>query len=163
VRRMRISPAMVVALVSLFVALSGVAAAGTAALINGSQIKDHTIGLSKLTPGTIAALKGRPGPAGPAGAAGPAGPAGGFDPSKVTYVQGAATTVQPFASTGQVVTLTATCPSGAKAIAGGGVTLLAIVVGSLPSQDGTTWTVGVINPYDQPLPNLFAFAVCAAK
>jgi hypothetical protein len=154
---------MVVALVSLFVALSGVAVAGTTALINGSQIKDHTIGLSKLTPGTVAALRGRPGPAGPQGPAGAAGPAGGFDPSKVTYAQGTATTVQPFSSTGQAVTLTAACPAGSKAIAGGGFTSIAIVGASLPSTDGTAWGVVVINPYSGPLDGLFAFAVCAAK
>jgi hypothetical protein len=153
-RRMRVSPAMVVALVSLFVALSGVAAAGTVALINGSQIKNHTIGLSKLTPAAIAALHGRPGPA---------GPAGGFDPNKVTYVQGTTTTVQPFSSSGAAVTLTATCPAGSKAIAGGGFTSIAIVGASLASADGTSWSVIVINPYSNPLDGLFAFAVCAAK
>jgi len=99
----------------------------------------------------------------PGGPAGPAGPAGGFDQTKVTYVQGTATSVQPFSSSGQAVTLTATCPAGAKAIAGGGFTSIAIVGASLPASDGTAWGVIVINPYDNPLDGLFAFAVCAAK
>jgi hypothetical protein len=159
-RRLRVSPAMMVALLALFVALSGVGVAGTTALINGSQIKDHTIGLSKLTPGTIAALRGH---AGPAGHQGPAGPAGGFDPNKVTYVQGPTTTVQPVASTSTATTLSATCPSGTKAIAGGGFTSIAIVGASLVSTDGTSWNLVVINPADFPLDGLFAFVVCAAK
>lgn len=162
-KRPRFTPSMVVSIVALFVALSGVAAAGTAALINGSQIKDHTVGLSKLTPTAIAALRGHAGPAGRQGAAGPAGPAGGFDPNKVTYVQGAVTTLQPFSATSAAVTLIATCPAGAKAIAGGGFTSVAIVGASLASPDGTSWTLVVLNPADVALTNVFAFAVCAAK
>jgi len=150
---------MVVALVALFVALSGAAVASTTALIDGSQIKNHTVGLSKLTPTAIAALRGRVGPPGRQGAAGPAGPAGGFDPNKVTYVQGTTATVQP----AQVITITATCPAGAKAIAGGGLTSVLIVGGSLPSGDGTSWNLIVANPYTAPVANVFAFAVCAAK
>lgn len=161
--RPRFTPSLVVAIVALFVALSGVAVAGTTALINGSQIKDHTVGLSKLTPTAIAALRGHAGPAGRQGAAGPAGPSGGFDPGKVTYVQGAVTTVQPVAVTNAAVTLTATCPAGAKAIAGGGFTSIAIVGASLASADGTSWTLVVVNPADIDLTNVFAFAVCAAR
>ena len=74
--RMRLhrpSPAMVVAAIALFVALSGAAVAGTTALINGSQIKDHTIALSKLTPAAVATLRGRPGPAGHRRCSGAAG------------------------------------------------------------------------------------------
>ena len=161
-RRLRISPAMVVAVAALFVALSGAAVAGTTALINGSQIKDHSIALKKLTPLAVVALRGHAGAKGPAGAAGPAGPAGpagGFDPAKVTYVQGATTTVQP----GQAVTLTATCPAGAKAIAGGGFTSILIIGASLPTQDGTSWNVIVANPFSSAVDSVFGFAVCAAK
>jgi hypothetical protein len=154
---------MIVAIVALFVALSGVAVAGTTALINGSQIKDHTVGLSKLTPTAIAALRGHAGAAGRQGPAGPAGPAGGFDPNKVTYVQGQVTTLQPFSATGTAVTLTATCPAGAKVIAGGGFTSVAIVGASIASADGTSWNLVVVNPADDALTNVFAFAVCAAK
>src|SRR5262245_17048733 len=63
---------------ALFVALGGTSFAA-ATLINGSQIKPHTIPKNRLTNSAIASLKGSrgpQGPAGPAGASGPAGPAG---------------------------------------------------------------------------------------
>lgn len=73
-------------LLALFVALTGIGGAAYAAgLVNGTTIKNHTIGTNKLTVGAVKALKGATGPkgaAGPAGAAGlngapgPAGPIG---------------------------------------------------------------------------------------
>jgi hypothetical protein len=80
----RPSPALVVAIVALFVAFSGTA---TAALVmTGKQIKDGTItgkdlkhrtlGTNKLSKKAVSSLKGQPGPAGPQGAAGPQGPKG---------------------------------------------------------------------------------------
>jgi hypothetical protein len=81
----------------------------------------------------------------------------------VTYVQGATTTVQPASVSGTAVTLTATCPAGAKAIAGGGFTSILIVGASLPTQDGTSWNVIVLNPFSSPVDGVFGFAVCAAK
>jgi hypothetical protein len=80
-KRLRLSPAMVVATVALFAALSGAAVAGTTVLIDGSQIKNHTIGVAKLTPLAVAQLRGH---AGPAGRAGPQGPAGHSRPSHRT-------------------------------------------------------------------------------
>jgi hypothetical protein len=81
----RPSPALVIAIVAMFVALSGTATA--AFVITGDNIRDksvtardlknHTIGTKKLTKRAISSLKGRnsdtgvPGPAGPAGPAGP--------------------------------------------------------------------------------------------
>jgi hypothetical protein len=162
-KRLRLSPAMVVATVALFAALSGAAVAGTTVLIDGSQIKNHTIGVAKLTPLAVAQLRGHAGPAGRAGPQGPAGPAGGFDPNKVTYIQGPLTTVPPYSAVPQAVTLKATCPAGTKVIAGGAYTNLAIVGASLASPDGTSWGVIVINAEAFQLDNLFAFAVCAAK
>lgn len=85
----RPSPATIISLVALFVALGGTSFAavtvlapknsvGSAQVINGSLLKKD---LSKKT---VAALRGATGPrgaVGPAGAAGPAGPAGATGPA----------------------------------------------------------------------------------
>ena len=61
---------------ALFVALGGTSFAA-ASLINGSQIKPHTIAKNRLTNSAIASLKAsRGGPKGPAGPTGPAGATG---------------------------------------------------------------------------------------
>ena len=87
-RFVRQSPALVVAMIALFVALTGTAVAtttGTFALITGKQIKNSSItGIDvknkSLTPkdfrGSVRGPRGLRGPAGPAGAAGPVGAAG---------------------------------------------------------------------------------------
>ena len=81
----RISPAMAVAMLALFVALSGTAVATTSALITGRQIKNGSItGLDvknrSLTPrdfrGSVRGPRGLTGSAGPQGAQGAAGAAG---------------------------------------------------------------------------------------
>jgi hypothetical protein len=135
----RPSPAMVVALVALFVALSGGAYATSQALIGSPQIKNGSIQLVDIsakakralkgqrgprgargTPGTngLPGPQGTQGPQGPAGAAGAQGPAGAngtFDPAKVTVREGPTTAI-PADDTG---TLTAECLSGETAISGG--------------------------------------------
>jgi len=72
----RFTPAMIVAMIALAVALSGTAVAGTAKLITGSQIANGTIKLADIHPATKAALKGERGAQGPAGAQGAQGPVG---------------------------------------------------------------------------------------
>jgi hypothetical protein len=73
-RRFRPSPALVVAMIALFVGLSG---AGYAAFtlpknsVTSINVKDFSLLAKDFKPGQIPA-----GPAGPAGAAGPAGPPG---------------------------------------------------------------------------------------
>jgi hypothetical protein len=64
-----------IALVALFLALGGTSL-GAATLINGSQIKPHTIAKNRLTNKAIKQLKGARGPQGPAGAPGAAGAQG---------------------------------------------------------------------------------------
>jgi hypothetical protein len=87
-RFVRQSPAMVVAMIALFVALTGTAVATTSALITGAQVKNNSItGLDiknkSLKPidfsGSIRGARGAagtPGPAGPQGAQGPQGAPG---------------------------------------------------------------------------------------
>jgi collagen triple helix repeat protein len=69
------SPAMVVALVALFVALGGTATAATL-LVTSQQIKDRTIQVRDISPQALRALRGRQGPVGAEGPPGPAGPQG---------------------------------------------------------------------------------------
>ena len=80
----RFTPAMIVAMIALAVALSGTAVAGTAKLITGSQIANGTIKLADIHPSAKTALKGERGATGahgprrrgPQGAAGPGWAAG---------------------------------------------------------------------------------------
>jgi hypothetical protein len=73
---------MVVAMIALFVALSGTAVATTSALITGAQIKNNSISgvdikNKSLTPTDFrGSVRGPAGPAGATGATGPAGPIG---------------------------------------------------------------------------------------
>ena len=55
------------------VALIGAGAGYSAGLITSADIKDKTIKVKDLKPGTVKKLKGQTGPAGPAGPAGPSG------------------------------------------------------------------------------------------
>jgi hypothetical protein len=76
-------PATIIAAVALFVAFGGGAAAYASGLINGSQIKNHSIAAKKLTKSAIKSLhgaKGARGPAGPTGATGAAGAPGAAGP-----------------------------------------------------------------------------------
>jgi hypothetical protein len=78
----RFTPAMIVAMIALAVALSGTAVAGTTKLITGSQIANGTIKLADIHSSAKTALKGQSGangaqgPAGAQGAKGPVGPQG---------------------------------------------------------------------------------------
>jgi len=82
----RFTPALIVAMISLAVALSGTAVAGTAKLITGSQIANGTITLADIHSSAKSALKGQrgatgaQGPVGAPGAQGPVGPLGAQGP-----------------------------------------------------------------------------------
>lgn len=85
-RRMRPSPALVVAAVALFIALGGTSVAAVVALapnsvatkhlkngaVNSAKVKDHSLKAIDLASGVLAGgAQGEQGPAGPAGPAGP--------------------------------------------------------------------------------------------
>ncbi len=82
----RPSPALIVACIALFVALTGTSIAAVSQLVPRSsvgtaQLKNNAVTSAKVKNRTLARADFRPGvllrgPAGPAGAAGPAGPAG---------------------------------------------------------------------------------------
>src|SRR5215472_16887495 len=73
-------PATIIATVALFIALGGGAAAYASGLINGSQIKNHSIPAKKLTRSAIQSLHGQRGPTGPPGPKGNPGPKGDTGP-----------------------------------------------------------------------------------
>jgi hypothetical protein len=125
------NPAMVVALLALFLASTAGAFAAGGAFISGSRIRAHSIPLSALTPAAIQALRGRLGPAGP-----PGQPGTSFDPSKVTVVTGISADVAP----GQIAGATVACPAGAVALGGGGTVSAGRLASSLPTTAGPDWT-----------------------
>lgn len=93
----RQSPAMVVAMLALFVALTGTAVATTSAVITGKQITDGSITGAdvknrSLTQrdfrGSLRGLRGLTGPAGQPGPQGPAGPQGSPGPQGPAGPQG---------------------------------------------------------------------------
>jgi hypothetical protein len=73
------SPALVISLVALFVALGGTALAATS-YINGKNIKPHSIPKNRLTASAIKGLKGNRGRAGAKGAKGAKGDTGDVGP-----------------------------------------------------------------------------------
>ena len=72
----RFTPALIVAMIALAVALSGTAVAGTAKLITGSQIANGTIKLEDISSSAKTALKGKTGATGSKGDAGAMGATG---------------------------------------------------------------------------------------
>ena len=84
----RFTPAMIVAMIALAVALSGTAVAGTAKLITGSQIANGTIKLADIHSSAKTALKGKTGATGPQGPAGPQGVQGPAGPQGATGAKG---------------------------------------------------------------------------
>lgn len=159
---------------ALVVALTG-AGAIAASQINGASIKRGTIPADRLTAGARATLKGKTGPAGPRGydgadgvgmngapgvqgAPGVNGLNGGFDPAKVTYVQGLDVAI----AAGQIGSATVLCPAGSIAVGGGGFNSITSLGSSGPMGGGAGWYVVVDNESVITV-NVHAVAVCSAK
>jgi hypothetical protein len=117
----RVSPAMVVSMLALFVALTGTAVATTSALITGKQIKNGSItGLDIKNKSVTATdikgrLRGATGARGPQGLAGPQGPQG---PQGAQGIQGPAGQAVAFARVMSDGTLMPTDPPGNPVFAG---------------------------------------------
>jgi hypothetical protein len=163
---------------ALTVSLTG-AGAFAAVQIDGSSIKNGTIGIAKLTPKAVKQLRGahgdrgdrgRAGATGTAGLTGAAGPpgapglAGGLDPAKVTYVTGPSGPIP----TGSTFTFTALCPPGSKVVGGGyhsganqPFTVAIQASSSSPIPDGSGWQASILN---SAIVTFFgnAYAVCVA-
>ena len=93
-RLVRQSPAMVVAMLALFVALTGTAVATTSALITGNQIKNSSITGADIKNKSLrpidfkGSVRGARGAVGPAGPQGPLGPQGAQGPQGIQGIQG---------------------------------------------------------------------------
>lgn len=183
-------PAMIVALVALVIALSGVGYAatvvGTGQIRDGAvttpKLHDGAVGTAKLARGAVTSAKvkngtllaadfkpgvlqggtvqGAPGPQGPAGPAGPQGLPGGV--SGYTVVMGDLTTAEPSPTPG-IRYANAVCAPGSVAVGGGydvGYTGLEVVT-NWPSFENV-WSVGVRNPLVAAA-SFRAWAVCVTK
>ncbi len=86
----RFTPAMIVAMIALSVALGGTAVAGTTKLITGTQIANGTIKLADLHSSAKTALKGQSGATGAQGPVGPQGATGAKGDTGATGASGPA-------------------------------------------------------------------------
>jgi hypothetical protein len=133
------SPALVVALVALFVALSGTAVAAT--IVAHAKLADNATKLQGKTASQVAQLA--PAPAS----------LGGY-----VTVKSAAWTLNP----GLVGDFTATCDSGQKAISGGfdSTQGVGFSVDTRPTPDGSGWRVFLLNASDTAAASGSIYAVC---
>ena len=163
-------PGVLLGIVAVVLAMTGSAFA--ASKITGAQIKDGTltgrdlknrsIGSSKLDGTALAELEGPQGASGPAGPTGPSGPAGPAGPSAVGGLTPVTSAQVSFA--GQyATTVTAYCPAGQRVVSGGGASIsLSGIAASQANVTRTGWFVvggtndpSVANQYVQ------AYAQCA--
>jgi len=134
--------AVIAAVVSAIVA-SGSAVAATR-LIDGNQIRPHTISADKLTPSAAASLRGMQGPRGATGATGPAGPQGPKGSAGVTFtlVRGPNVDVPP--SNTDAGQSSALCPDGSYPVGGGFIVVNGfeanpvVVASTIDTSDGKT-------------------------
>jgi hypothetical protein len=184
-----------VAYVALFAALGGSAYAAVTVTgkniedgtITGKDVKNRSLGTTKLSPTAVSSLTGARGPEGPAGQrgpqgpagptgqtgpqgeTGPAGPAGPAGPQGPIGVSGYVVVVTPVSQAttidkGQAGRVGVVCPDGKKVL-GGGVAHYpengsARVVESTPADTGTGWTALVFNGGDSSFES-YAWATCA--
>jgi hypothetical protein len=143
--KMRPSPALIVALIALFVALTGSAiAAGIvphARLADKAKTANNALKLQGKTAAQVAAKA----PRGPDGAVGPAGPAGATGPTGPALASAAALVVYKtapwsLAANGEA-DFTVTCDAGQKAISGGfdNPVGVAFPFDTRPTTDGASW------------------------
>ena len=96
----RFTPAMIVAMIALAVALSGTAVAGTAKLVTSSQIANGTITLADIHSSAKAALKGQRGETGAQGPVGAQGSQGSVGPQGATGAKGDTGAIGPAGAKG---------------------------------------------------------------
>jgi hypothetical protein len=190
IRRLLASPAMIVACVSLVVALGGVSYAagvlpknsvGTAQLqkkavsgaklrngaVTAAKVKDRTLTASKFKAGQLPAgpqgdpgLQGPRGDKGDPGAQGPKGDKGDPGANGVSGHQ-EVTGADKTLSVGQAGLSTANCPTGKRAVGGGyDGTVFLALDENMPINSGSGWFVHAKNV--DSVPGYFhAYAICA--
>ena len=159
-RLRRPSPALVLALLALMVALGSSAGANPVAFVgkalNGKSIKKHSIPLSALSPAAVKQLRGARGATGPPGLQGAKGDSGATNLSVVSQTCGPS----PCRAASVM------CPAGTHATGGGGLAVgNQLLFESRPSpQSGasTGWEVagGAATPPETG--TVTAYAVCAS-
>jgi hypothetical protein len=133
----RPSPAMLVACLALFVALSGTSVAVVSALprnsvgpkqlrknsVNSSKVRNHTLRAVDFAYGQLPrgprGLTGATGPTGPAGPAGPAGAAGAKGADGAPGISGLERRTGSNGPDSTPKNVTVSCPSGKKVVGGG--------------------------------------------
>jgi hypothetical protein len=115
-------PATVVAAVALFVALGGTSLAA-ASFINGKHIKPHSIPTNRLTKKAIKALHGAKGPQGAQGVQGVPGVQGIQGLQGTPGMSNYTVVTNTNSLSGNEIGATVGCPSGTKALGGGGAVL----------------------------------------
>lgn len=153
--RRKLSPALVIATVALFVALGGSAVAAKHYIItSSSQVKNGSLKAVDLSRGARRTLHGARGPAGPAGPQGPAGP---VNLSHMTRVE-----VAGVIAAGDVNSVTATCPAGMGVVTGGYVDLGAGSTVFINDTEGSSnsWVIGSDNFNSSLSDEVHAFAYC---
>jgi hypothetical protein len=153
------SPALVVAVIALFVALSGTAvAAGVVPMAKRALFANNAGKLQGKSVRQIAALPG------------PASTLAGMRPEDIAELTGPASTASSLVSTASVPfalapeeekDVSAQCPSGAKALSGGYTTGNPVLgVRTRPTADGSGWTVYLVNLSDVASATGNVVAVC---
>jgi hypothetical protein len=168
--RRRPSPAMVVALIALFIALGGTSVAAVTQIpknsVGTAQLKNNAVTSDKVKNGSL--LKGdfKSGqlPAGPPGPPGPAGQPGPTGPPGVTGLENAFGNSSSDSNSPKDTS--ANCPTGKKVIGGGarvtgaGSSSVSIIE-SYPSNTGQWHAVGVEVNATGSSWQLVAYAICA--
>jgi Collagen triple helix repeat (20 copies) len=188
-KRLKVTPALVVAGIALFVALTSTAVATTTQLITGARIQNNTITGAdvknkSLTPkdfkGSVRGARGLRGPAGPTGPTGPAGAAGAQGAQGPQGLQGIQGIQGPAGATnvtirsvsdsvvaGGVELLPSPCQAGERATGGGGNNVASAgvnIIQSAPqplSGTPTGWQVTYHNTTGVAH-SIFAYAICAS-
>jgi hypothetical protein len=162
---MKVRLPLIFSTLALVISLTG-AGAYAASQVSGTTIMNHTIGIGKLTPLAVKQLKGHNGQNGTDGLDGSDGyngangVNGGFDPAKISYVQGPATTLIGGTAYN---TLSVACPAGTKVISGSWSSDLGDDYYGKPSIDGASYSVLIATyGYAGFTGTGNAYAVCAA-
>lgn len=183
-RRLSRRHSTAVAYLALFVALGGSAYAAVTitgknikdGTISGRDVKNRSLGTSKLSATAVGSLTGRRGPAGsqgdsggrgpigPKGETGSAGPQGTSGPAGPSGVSGWEYRVSEgkYLPSGVSNPTQANCPAGKKALGGGASATYAnaYVIDSAPTNDGTGWVVRSRNTSPSPA-TVYAWVICA--